>query len=33
VVFAYTNGPVIPERTIPNDKLSISVTFGVIGNA
>jgi len=33
VVFAYTNGPVIPERTIPNDRLSISVTFGVTGNA
>jgi hypothetical protein len=33
VVFAYTNGPVIPDRTIPNDRVSISVTFGVTGNA
>lgn len=33
VVFAYTTGPVIPERINSNAAVSIGVTFEVIGNA
>lgn len=33
VVFAYSTGPITPERGAPNKAVSIGVTFEVIGNA
>jgi hypothetical protein len=33
VVFAYTSGPVVPERMHQNPKVAIGVTFEVTGNA
>jgi hypothetical protein len=33
VVYAYTTGPVVPERVNGNAAVSISVSFEVTGNA